>query len=161
MRLVVIQVDVDSNSIGHPLKGKFMTRIDFNDDIISCVQKLSEGNPGAISVLMQLMQAEDVDPDSAFGPFGTVLSLDTYGVYGSKIWILYKDLCGEDIVKTIATLRALQLGLVDHDLILGALTQDYHDPAKEPAKEFCGTVVETVQKELPNFAPQNATDDQG
>lgn len=39
--------------------------------------------------------------------------MDTLGIYGSRIWMLYKDVCGEDLVKTIAILRSYQLGFLN------------------------------------------------
>ena len=77
------------------------------------VMVMCDGNPGALSVLMRLMtEGQTIDPDSAFGGFGCLLDLDREGVYGPRIWMLYKDVCGEDIVKTCAMLRANQLGLL-------------------------------------------------
>ncbi len=66
-----------------------MTRITLNDTIQSTVVKMSDGNPGAMTVLMKLLQKEH-------GIF-KLLKLDTLGIYGSAIWVVYKDLLGEDI----------------------------------------------------------------
>ena len=33
------------------------------------------------------------------------LKLDDYGIYGSRIWMCYKDLCGEDIDKLYDLLK--------------------------------------------------------
>lgn len=48
---------------------------------------LSEGNPGALTVLMKVMVAR---PD-------LLLYMHDHGPRGSDIWVLYKDECGEDI----------------------------------------------------------------
>lgn len=48
---------------------------------------LSEGNPGAITVLMKVMVAR---PD-------LLLYMYENGPRGSDIWVLYKDECDEDI----------------------------------------------------------------
>ena len=45
-------------------------------------------------------------------PLMHVLNMDTLEIYGSEIWMLYKDVCKENIVHTIAMLRAFQLGIV-------------------------------------------------
>ena len=80
--------------------------IDLTDSMMSAIMKLSEGNPGAMQVCMKIMdKAEEIDPDAMLGGLGVLLSLDTHQIYGSKIWMLYKDMCGEDIVKTLAVLR--------------------------------------------------------
>jgi len=88
-------------------------RIDLQDTIIDVITKLSEGNPGALRVCMDiLMQDATIDPDNALSGIGPLLSLDTHGIYGSRIWMLYKDVCGEDMVNTLGVLRGRQLGYI-------------------------------------------------
>jgi hypothetical protein len=88
-------------------------RITGTDTIQDIVVKMSEGNPGAISVMVQLIESSPiVDPQALMGGLGSLLSLDTLNIYGSRIWMLYKDVCGQDIAKTIGLLRAWQLGIV-------------------------------------------------
>jgi hypothetical protein len=91
-----------------------MSRINLEDSMVDIVTKMSEGNPGAISVCTKFLQcAQQVDPDNMFGGVGPIMMLDTYGMYGSKIWMLYKDVCNENIAHTIGMIRATQLGIVD------------------------------------------------
>ena len=72
---------------------------------------MSGGNPGALTVLMGLLtQGKEIDPDSFSGGFGSILMLDSLGIYESRIWLLFKDVCGENLAKMIAVLRANQLG---------------------------------------------------
>ena len=86
-------------------------RIGLEDTIISAVMKLAEGNPGAVTVLMQAAKENHrIDPDCAFRELGPILSLDTHHIYGSNIWILFKDVCGQRIAAMLAVLRACQLG---------------------------------------------------
>jgi len=88
-------------------------RISLDDTLIEVVTKMSEGNPGAMRVCMDLMaQAPIVDPDCFGGGYVTILFLDSSGIYGSRIWMLYKDVCGESIVNTIAVIRSHQLGFI-------------------------------------------------
>ncbi len=88
-------------------------RIQLNDSMLDVVSKMSEGNPGALTVCMELLrETENIDKDSALGGLGTILSLDSFNIYVSRIWMLYKDVCKQDIVKTIAVLRACQLGIL-------------------------------------------------
>lgn len=62
---------------------------------------LAEGSPGAISVLSQLLSSgRVVDPD-AWSPIATWLDLDMLGLYGSRIWMLYKDVCGHALVAAV------------------------------------------------------------
>jgi hypothetical protein len=91
-----------------------MSRIKLEMTMMDTLIAMGEGNPGGLTVLMELLDKGDkIDPDSALGGFANVLDLDTLGIYGSRIWMLYKDVCGQDLVKTIGVLRAWQLGFVD------------------------------------------------
>lgn len=89
------------------------TRIELTDTFMDVITKLSEGNPGALTVCAQIMRfAEVIDPDNALGGLGVCLSLDTHGIYGHRIWQLYKDVCHEDLTKTLAVLRSCHLGIL-------------------------------------------------
>jgi hypothetical protein len=75
--------------------------------------KLAENNPGAISVLLQFAkETPRIDPDAAFGHISHLLNMDTYGIYGARIWMLYKDVCKQDITSMITALRSVQLGFI-------------------------------------------------
>lgn len=90
-----------------------MARIGLEDTVQSALIKMSDGNPGALTVLAAMLRdGKRIDPLGFAGGFGAVLSLDTEGVYGSRIWLLFKDVCGESLVRTLAVLRAVQLGLL-------------------------------------------------
>lgn len=102
--------------------------------------RLADGNVGAITVMMEMVNhGPRIDPDAAFGPWAGLLSLDSWGIYGSDIWVLYKDICGESIVKTLAVLRAAQLGIT----------------AEVEAKDVDGLLAK-VQERLPGFAVEYA-----
>ena len=58
--------------------------------IFEIVGALSEGNPGALRVLMELFGKDGAG-------FLDVFGCDSKRLYGSRIWMLYKDVCGEDI----------------------------------------------------------------
>jgi len=91
-----------------------LRRLDENGTLEDTLTKLSEGNPGALHVCLNSYRFSPIiDPDNALGCNAPLHILDTFGIYGSRIWILYKDVCGEDIVKFIAVLRGMQLGIVD------------------------------------------------
>lgn len=84
-------------------------RIKLQDSIADAVVKMVEGNPGAVNVLAQLIKKED-----GLG-FVQCCKLDDYGIYGSRIWMCYKDLCGQDIDKLYGLLKnnGLEDALVD------------------------------------------------
>ena len=59
-------------------------RITLEDTPMSILQKLSEGNPGAVTALCELMkESPEVDPESALGSLAPALSLDTHAIYGT------------------------------------------------------------------------------
>lgn len=93
-------------------------RITLEDSPLSAIMKLAEGNPGAIIVMTEIIKhGEQVDPDAILGSMAHILSLDTRKIYGSRIWMLYKDVCKENLVHMLAVLRAVQLGeLSEEDL---------------------------------------------
>ena len=73
---------------------------------------MSDGNPGAANVLAMLLKhGAEIDPDAAFGGFGCVLALDTLEIYGSDIWVFYKDVCGQELETMIGCERAVQMGI--------------------------------------------------
>lgn len=121
-------------------------RIKLTDSVQDAVIKLSDGNPGALRVCMEILQkGELIDPASALGGFGALLTFDTFEIYGSKIWMLYKDVCKENLVMTLAVLRACQLGYISWDELSNAI-DNYGD----------GIDVESlynqVKERLTNFA---------
>ena len=99
-----------------------MARITLKDTNISALTKMSEGNPGALAVCMQIInQGEKIDPDGFMAGIGTVLWMDTLEIYGPKIWMLFKDVCGEDLIKMLGVLRAVQLGFVGQEKVKAAI----------------------------------------
>lgn len=118
---------------------------DLNMTSIAMVTTMAEGNPGALRVLFEFMKFEPlIDPDNLMGGLGKILALDDLGVYGSRIWMLYKDVCGEDIGRTSALLRARQLGIISSDVLRNAIENYGEGVDVEIA-------VASVQKELPKF----------
>lgn len=87
------------------------SRIELTDTPMDMFIKLADGNPGALTAMMTLCEkAEGIDPDAAFGSLTPLLALDTHGIYGSRIWVLWKDVCDMDPIKVMTLLRAVQLG---------------------------------------------------
>jgi hypothetical protein len=120
-------------------------RVTLNDTGISSMIKLAEGNPGALTTLMKIMQeGEKIDPDNFMGSMGTILMFDTFGIYGSRIWMLYKDVCGQSLTHTIAVLRACQMGLITSAVMNHAI--DNYGKGLD-----IYNVLKTLQIELPNF----------
>jgi len=127
-----------------------MTRIKPRDTLMDSIAKVAENNPGGLRVCIELVRdGGDIDPDSALGGFGNILSLDQLGIYGSRIWMLYKDACGEDLMAMIGVLRALQLGFLS-DIALKHAIDNYGEGID------CALLLREVRKTLPNFRKASA-----
>ena len=104
---------------------------------------MSEGNPGAMAVLMQMLTTNTIDPDNALGGLGAILMLDSLGIYGTDIYVLHNDICGRELVKTLAVLRAVQFGLFSGDVLKDAShRQDYSGRELVPVDELYTKVKE-------------------
>ena len=62
-------------------------KIELTDSTQDVFVKMSEGNPGALTVLMDMFNG---DPNNVL----LVLSLDDMNIRGPQIWVGYKDYCG-------------------------------------------------------------------
>lgn len=92
-----------------PIRGR--PRLELTDTSTDCVMKMAEGNPGAITALMEILtQHNAIDPQAAMGGMGAILILDTWEIYGSSIYVLWSDKCGKDVRKLLMLMRATQLG---------------------------------------------------
>lgn len=115
---------------------------------------MSDGNPGAIIALSEIMQANPrVDPDSSLGGWSGMLFLDTLDIYGSDIWLLFKDICGQDPVKVLALLRAVQMGLMDRNELKNGIESARRGPSTLTA-ERVEEALAMVKKKLPRFASE-------
>lgn len=116
-------------------------RIGLTDDIMSATIKMGDGDPGAIAAVMDLVKlAPTVDSDSAFGPYAGLIWLDSFGVYGSDIYVLWNDVCKRNGRTVLMLLRAAQLGLMPYTDLFKPL-DDAHIAALD----------ERVCEALPNF----------
>jgi hypothetical protein len=124
-----------------------MSRIHVNgemDNVNDVLFRMSEGNPGAINVLMDgFKESESIDPDNWAGPWGLAINLDWLGIYGSRIWILYKDVCGENIARTIAMLRSVQMGVISKE--------DLESAMERKSTLDIPSILEKIKAELPNL----------
>lgn len=104
----------------------------------NAIVALAEGNPGAMRVMIEMArEIENIDPDAMMGPWAPLIALDAEAIYGSDIWLLYKDLCGEDYVRINAVLRASQLGFLRQEDLRASI---------ERCKRFEGDLFLTPEK---------------
>ena len=131
-----------------------MERINLNDDLQSAIIKMADGNPGALTVLMRLLQPEanEIDPDNLMGGLGNILSLDSIGIYGTDIYVLMNDICENNMVKFITVLRSHQLGLIGADELRNACGRQ-----DRSGKKMINILAlhEKVKSQLPKFADIN------
>ena len=97
-------------------------RLGLDDTSLGVLVKLSEGNPDALTVCSDLLRnGAKIDPDAVLKGLSPLLALDTANIYASRIWMLYKDVCGEDLTRMIAVLRATQLGFLSTEALNHAI----------------------------------------
>lgn len=127
-------------------------RITLQDTAITAITKLSEGNPGALRVCSELFkEGAAIDPDAFGGGLSPLLALDTHAIYGSRIWMLYKDVCKQNLTHVVAVLRAVQLGLFTESALKNGIN-NYGEGVD------CVALFDAVCNRLPNFAKANALD---
>lgn len=116
-----------------------------NMSALDMIMALAEGNPGALRVLAELCRdAATIDPDSALGAFGPLFGLDNLDCYGSRIWLFFKDICGQDLRRLMGVLRAVQLGIVSGKTVNRAIDGDR-------ACVDAAALLAAVQERLPDF----------
>lgn len=95
---------------------------DMDAGLLPTMISFAEGSPGACRVLGELVtRSPIVDPESAWGPWSPIFSLDNLDCYGSRIWMFYKDVCGQSADKMIGLMRAVQLGLLSDGMLNDAI----------------------------------------
>lgn len=130
-------------------------RINLTDSPKDILVKMCDGNPGALNALISILKSgEKIDPDSAMGGLGAILYLDSWGIYGSDIYVLNNDICKGDTAKTLAVIRATQFGYFDRAILKDACArQDRSGSTLIPVDEL----YVKVKEHLPNFdnSPQS------
>ena len=81
-----------------------MEKITPNMDFMDMMMVMSEGNPGALTVLMQILQ------DDPVVGFVRILTLDHFDIRGPKVWQLWKDCSGQDKKRFYNTIEAIKHG---------------------------------------------------
>lgn len=89
-------------------------------DTFEIVSVMSEGNPGAMHVAIQML-------DSPRG-FLDILLCDSLNIRGSKLYMLFNDCCRKDTNKFSRTLMMLRAGIFSKEEIHANLEQVYAMP---------------------------------
>ena len=131
-----------------------MTRLGLNDADFQCISKMGDGHPGALSVLSAILdKGGEIDPGS-LSPLIAIIDMDRLGIYGSRIWLLYICVCGEDLVATIGLIIANKLGLLPADELNHAIDN-------RGAGVDVKNVLEKVRDQLPAFGVAAPPDEAG
>jgi len=99
-----------------PDKGK-REKIGLMDTGMQLLLKMSEGNPGAATVLSDMMKG-------GTNGFFAILGLDDMNIRGSQIWVGYKDHCGMDMDRFIQAIKNRDAAMVDKINEVCALTAE-------------------------------------
>jgi hypothetical protein len=75
------------------------------------VVEMSEGNPGAINVMMSIINSSD-EMRGSIPAAMILLHLYDMNIRGPQIWLAYKDWAGQDLGKLIKAVMARDLELV-------------------------------------------------
>ena len=92
------------------------TRITANMTIKEVLITMSDGNPGALTCMMTML---DSDPLALLD----ILVLDSLEIYGSKLYMLWNDCCDRDMAKLKKTIQYLNSGAISKEEIHSNLGQ--------------------------------------
>ena len=96
------------------------TRLNGTDSVMDVAMKMSDGNPGALNVIMQFLK----NPmDIVF-----LLACDSIGLYGSQLYMLWNDCCGRDMDKVKRVLTGWQRGKITAEEIMQHVSGGWGTP---------------------------------
>ena len=113
-----------------------------NMNTMDIVMTMCEGNPGALNVLMQMMN----DPRG----FMDILLCDSLDIRGSKLYMLHNDCCKRNNDKFYRTLMMLRNGVYSAEQIKSNFDLVYAIPFIDDS-----IVIEGVPPYGENFGPAN------
>lgn len=88
-------------------------RIELRDTVTDIIHKMSEGNPGALTVIMKMLEK---GPEGVF----ELLSLDDMNIRGTQIWVGFKDYCKCDLDNFVKSIKERDEGMVTRINIVGS-----------------------------------------
>ena len=98
------------------------TRITDNMSIEDMLIEMCEGNPGALTCMMQMLQSDFVDG------IHDIMLFDSLGIYGPQIYMVWNDCCGRDMGKFKETINAFREGKFTNEEIHENLSRPYAKP---------------------------------
>ena len=126
-----------------------MSKIELTDNFETIMYKMSEGNPGALTCMIQtLKDSKTIDPNNMLEGMSVILAADELKIYGSHLYVLWNDLCDRDSKLFIALFKGYQLGFISGELLQIA-SQDETRQSKNLINII--DLHEQVCNKLPNF----------
>jgi hypothetical protein len=110
-------------------------------------QSMSDNLPDIKLICKQLRQADLNIGPLVLGPFNSIHSLDSLGIYGKRIGVLLQNVCAGNIYKMVLVLRAEQYSFVDSGSLNQAMDNKWSGFNLE-------TIIESMRKEFPQFKPE-------
>jgi hypothetical protein len=125
-----------------------MFKIGLTDTMEDVMVKMSEGNPGGLASIMSLVtEAQNINPGCMPNGFDYILYLDSIGVYGTDIYILWSDQCNRDTEKFMMLLDAARTGIIsDKKLVSIAKDQLGRELFSE---EEMNAIIDDVKEKIP------------
>jgi hypothetical protein len=122
------------------------SRLVGNQSLDVMIVLLCEGDAEAEKVFYMLIKTWRIDPCAGLPTAWNALALlDELGIYGARIATLHKEICGENIVKTLAVLRAWEFGFVTAAQINAAIDN------KSAASIDADRLLALLQRMYPRF----------
>jgi len=126
-----------------------MTILDLSDSMWMVAFKMSQGDPEAMAICVDLINRNgEIDP-SGIPRIQSLLYLDSMGLYGPKIVSLYR-VCHSELVSFIAVVRAWQLGHLRKQQVVYAI--DRFESGHPTSGLDIEGVLAFVRGRLPNFS---------
>ena len=119
-------------------------KITGNMSMIDMLMVMAEGNPGAFTVLTQMMKS----PSGLFD----ILLLDSLDIRGAKIWMLYNDCSNRNMGKYNRTLMALRCSAYTPEEIHENLELSYSIPFLDDSVKVEG--VPSYEEEFGPTSPK-------
>lgn len=90
------------------------TKLGLTDSLQDIIIKLSEGNPGAMSFIFEIIKYQENNPIKLVEEF---LTIDSMHLYGSHLYMLWNDCCNRDVEKSLKIIKGYRLGNIkDSDI---------------------------------------------
>lgn len=94
-----------------------MSRLELSDSGKDVILKMSDGNPGAITFMIQLLSSGH--PTDMM----IIVTLDALGIYGSKAYMVWNDICDKNLETVRLMMMNLSFGKITKEHLLENLSQ--------------------------------------